>query len=407
MSEKPFSFFEKNDWDAETDNLRPDPWERQVLGSLPNISDPDSFWNDLADFLAIKVPSILDPRTPATSDEICNSVIAFCKKQGLANLEKETYLWLSESLAKFLKRISIERGIQRLSLLLRQLGLEYVVDSDSVIDYLNFTDNYDISHLESDPEWLQGSSLIDRWHATPKKFAASWNSLLPSHLWNRQSAMFECVTRQVRCYEAFLKSGMTRRQQLQIYSEPLGLLFCVPQWRYFRREHVEFFEKLHPSLSRKFKDRLSHTWFSFSDLVSRWQTRPLTIEEAVRKKGLKAYLLSPLQGIIEADDDDLTTSSTGSAPPLKMLCLFARDEIQHFEQHNKKSLGLNERSLDRLQARELVTSWVKEDPGIRTGEAVARLRATRLFDHLSRDETLKTYIRSLIKNRVPGPRKRG
>jgi hypothetical protein len=284
--------------------------------------------------------------------------------------------------------------------------LEYIVDEDAVLDYLKFGEDYDLAHSECSPEWLSGPALLSRWETTPWDFTISKDSLLPSYLWHRGLGKFERVTAQIRSFNNFVKSGMSVAEWLVENKERPCMWYSIPQWRHFELKDVEFFEKFHPVLSKKYSETLTDKWLNFSELTDRWHKPPVTIELAVRERGLRAYFLNPVKGIIRTTDDDLTSQMT-PGHLLKKLCLFERLDVYGFERRdNKKFLGLNERSLDRIQAQELVTEWLRKDQTLRTGGAVKRLRATRLFDHLSKDETLAGYIRHLTKNHTPGPRKK-
>jgi len=245
-----------------------------------------------------------------------------------------------------------------------------------------------------------------RWETTPWDFAISKDSLLPSYLLHRGRGQLECVTAQIRSFHNFIESGMSITEWLVENKELPCMWYCIPQWCHFRLEDVEFFEKSRPGLSQKYSETLTDKWLNFKELADRWHTDPVTIELAVRQKDLPAYFLNPVRGIKRATDDDLTRQ-TSIGPPLKMLCLFKLVDVQGFERRdNKKFLGLNERSLDRIQIEELVRPWVRENPDLRTGDAVKMLRATHLFDHLSRDETLAEKARPFIKTHTPGPRKK-
>jgi hypothetical protein len=281
--------------------------------------------------------------------------------------------------------------------------LEYIVDEDAVLDYLNFVEDYDPSHSECSPEWLSGPALLSRWETTPWDFTISKDSLLPSYLWHRGLGKFERVTAQIRSFNNFVKSGMRLAEWLLEHKERPCMWYCIPQWRHFELKDVEFFEKVQPVLSKKYSESLTDKWLNFKELADRWHKDPVTIELAVRQKGLPAYFLNPVRGIKRATDDDLTRQ-TSIGPPLKMLCLFQLEDVQRFEHKEKKWLKLNEPSLRRIHARELVMMWLRENKDLKTGDALKRLRKIDQFStkNMPRKETLRRYLDGLPLNRDPG-----
>jgi hypothetical protein len=87
-----------------------------------------------------------------------------------------------------------------------------------------------------------------------------------------------------------------------------------------------------------------------------------------------------------------------------MLCLFQLEDVQRFEHKEKKWLKLNEPSLRRIHARELVMMWLRENKDLKTGDALKRLRKIDQFStkNMPRTETLRRYLDGLPLNRDPG-----
>ena len=404
---------EPNPWGDGTDDVALRPWDMSVLQLLPPIEDITRFWNQMVEFVARDIRQTGRSKSVVDHAKVSASVEKFCGSYFPEPIPEAACSRLAELVKEHLDKRINEREIRRLSALIKELKLPYVVTAADVAQYKEFVAAYDIAHSENSPDWLSGPDLLQKWEVTPAQFAARWNGLLPSYLWNRQSGRFECVTGHVRAFRSFLETHGSDSSDLHTTRRP-PLWFSVPQWRHFRREEVEFFEKTHPGFTKKYGPIYSLLWLDFSELMQRWLCKPIIIETAVRKAGLPAYLLNPIKGISRATDDDLTRHLE-IGPPLKLLCLFNLNDVRQFEADHVRSrprdslIGLSPVGHRRIRARDLATKLHLEK-GWNKSQIIGHFEAEYVFCNREgepySENQVKRWLQGLQFAKRGAPRKR-
>jgi len=415
MSDKPTNPWdpapkdEPNPWDIGTAG-DPRPWE-ELAKTLPDIPETTltALTNDLGAFLADQIPSFLeDPQGPEKAIPGAKAFVGDKIKSLVSdlNVAKQWEAYFSERLPDLCSSIALNQSVAELTDVVVRLGLPYKVTKLDVYDFALFICSYAQTASVEHPEWVSGIQLMDRWGISPDECLKNlWVNTLPTFLWSLEDCNFRLVSPLIPRHYDILDYQKNPSDYFRWKSEPPNMWFCVPQWHYFRKVDVEFCEMLDPEIFKRLKGQHSRQWLRFNDVVERWGVPEAIVERAVREKGLPAYRLGMGRGILRADDSFFTAPGN-LLPPGKKQCLFKLEDIRAFERNNKGFLKINERSLDRIQAQELVTEWVRENPTLRTRDVVEMLRGTGHFDHLGRDETLAEYVRHLINNHTPGPRKK-
>jgi len=396
----------------------PNPWDpvpsddENPCNSLESKSDsfffPDvgTVVTELLDFLRMHVTSFLDGRCSLSDVEHAGRQFITEKSTQWAR-EASQVLHIESLLVGQLPDLvsdCLEKAYWAVCRdILVQAGFsDFVVDSRVVQDLLSLRKEFDLDKPPPRPESMTGSDLCVRWGLGPKEIVGHVK-YLPVFLFSRASREWTCITHQIPWPHEVVRYQEDPENSQWFGEKPLNLWFCLALWWKLDVKHVEFYEKL--PLTRDIKREFAtRKWLTFDELVARWKVTPYKVEQSIRDRGLTAHHLDSKKDIVESDDDFLSFPSQ-LGQPMKTMCLYDVHDVRIFER-NKKVPGLNDRSLDRIQIEELVRPWVSKNPELRTGDAVKMLRATHLFDHLSRDETLAEKVRPFIKNRTPGPRKK-
>ena len=195
---------------------------------------------------------------------------------------------------------------------------------------------YDVHHKETDRAWISGTELLDRWEMEPEELARNAPGWLPVHLWSKQAGEMVVVNKQIPLLLESLRyplcppNATTKLPPGQSFRSPL---FAWPEWWWFRKEDVEFCEKVKQELRERVRP-LTTEWETVEEVQQCWNNIPVTtLEEQVIKKGLRAYFLSAKKGIIQADETFLTRSLGFGIPRNIHQCMFKQSER---EAHEKK-----------------------------------------------------------------------
>jgi hypothetical protein len=228
------------------------------------------------------------------------------------------------------------------------LELNYSVPVDSDYARALFFDlvkEYDPGHKDSRPEWISGKKLLKRWQIEqPVHLYVFKKDKLPIYLWSLKTGDMKHVNLRIPEPSVILRlsshPNITLNHPLPDSPyRPTNFWFAVPQWWWLRFEDVEFHEKVDPHL-RTIVSPLTADWNTCEEVENRWGINAYELEKLVRrKKGLPAWRLDFLEGIILADEQHLVMppkeSWRGVVTPLS-TCMFKPSELKAFEKEHDK-----------------------------------------------------------------------
>jgi len=292
----------------------------------------------------------------------------------------------------------------------QNLGLSYRVDKKVLDDLRDFRETYGLPP-PSQGEWITGPDVCIRWGLTQRELA-NCVLTLPVYLLNGRLGKFENVSDKITRHDTIIDfqanpeswlGGDTTREKPNVW-------FSIPQLWIFKGAEVEFLEKLEhgrtEAMSRTIKciEEIppSLRWLSPREVQGRWLIWDHQLPAIVKEESIPVFKLSSSEGITPAS---ISLSPVWGGNPLGG-CLFRLWDLQTFElrdsRRKNKRLSLHARRLDKLLARDMTGFWVRRDPTIRSGQVVERLKKSGQFDHITRDETLRTYVVDLLENHDRG-----
>ncbi len=179
-------------------------------------------------------------------------------------------------------------------------------------------------------------------------------------------------------------------------------LASLGNW-WFRREHVEFYELLHPEVCGPVAHSNS-TWVTPSQLILGLKISLEKLLCLAAYKGLRPYMLTRQQGLRKILPKYIWFYGfTG--------CLFNTDEALSFVRANPDLYGLRkvkDEQRDHLEARAYAKGRWEQDPTITIQAMAEDIEQTLNFRREKRYklETIYNWIKDLCPNRKPGRRKK-
>lgn len=278
---------------------------------------------------------------------------------------------------------------QSLSALIDQaheLGYDLDLDShDGRSLFIGFLKRYDPFHKDSRPEWVSGEELLKRWKMEAQtlvfRLAGSHEPQafgLPIYLWSIKTNEMEPVNFRIpQLSDLFpppespnissnlnldpkllklMKDLFNKKSSLPKELEPV--VWCtIPQWWWLNRADVEFYEKVDPQLRKKVSP-LTPNWKLAEEVQKRWSIGPSELKDLVTDKGLRAWRLYFVQGIILADKEYLDGAPLeygyGSLMTRLDSCMFKTSHVKAFENRREKYKNRRKKQEQKANAEKLI-----------------------------------------------------
>jgi len=366
------------------------PWDEQ--SELP-LEIPETaleaFNKDLVNYVAEWiVPFHEDPTgnekmLPEARAFVSDKVRALLPDADLA--EKWERYWF-DKLPGLLSSTAMRMSIDMLSNLLKALNLPYKVSEEDVRDFGVFDKKYSLVPETRSPEWISGLEVMNKWNLSPTEFAQRCFSVLPIFLWSQDLRDFEFIGRRVISHDDILYYQRTSKEFLKWRVRP-NLWLCTPQWWYFRKSDVEFFEKLQELTTGKSK------WQSCDEVADRWDASLAMIQSAIAKKKhpLKAYRLDSEAGL-EIVTERFLRDNTQIDPLTR--CLFQLQDVKDFEKKmlNKRFLGLSSRGDNKRLVIQRARSLKEKNPHLNKTQIISIIYDEGLVDVT--EESIKRYLKN-------------
>jgi hypothetical protein len=259
---------------------------------------------------------------------------------------------------RYLKICTIPNELQhhhhKFKEMLSDFGLVYDLNFQDMCMYWQFLETYNISLALPAEIWVSGRELLQRWQTAPRELA---DRILPFpiYLWNKKIGREKRINDEITPYTDILEFQSDPVSWFTDHVLPPDIWYSIPQYWWFKRPDIEFFEKLEhqkptkgSSIIKNADLKISSAWLSLSEVKARWlgasmsKLTNLIIDGSLPLYGLNqedgVHLINPatlVQGLLRKRGDDFLSMPVHRLPSYSLRDrLFKISDIRLYEKEH-------------------------------------------------------------------------
>lgn len=299
----------------------------------------------------------------------------------------------------------VQRELDNLSQILRELGKDYKIDIEDWRALSTFFDEFDI-HYRADSTHMSGAELLRRWQIRADDPLLDYPNF-PAFLFSHQTQQLVSINERLfplnnrRC--PFARDG--NKTVLLAPNKLRNVWITIPHWWSVRRGDIEFLEKLKPDLNQKVQN-ITLNWLTPVELCQRWKRNLSELIDLVRLKNLPAYRLDLSAGVSLATLSFIEGSTWGKHPIHS--CLFKKADVHEFEtEHADDLLDLLDSEVTQLHIIDHVLELWREDPDLQSNKSQTAKRLSESNRYVLGVETIRRKYLKKDDPRLPFKTKTG